>query len=125
MAEVSERQVKKDFLVWELPQQELLQQERVKNCPGKAEGYKNKLMWLCHKETSSPYGWTETKPIFVTFLSGSLWEREAVEGLNMAREMILLSVLAHWVVPLVWCCITMKFFEGREFVFWLLAKAMS
>lgn len=88
--------------MWELSQQELLQQARVKNCPGKAEGNKNKLMWLCHKETSSPYGWTETKPIFVTFLSGSLWECGAVEGLNKVRVVILLlSVLAHGVVPLV------------------------
>lgn len=55
--------------------------------------------------------------IFVTFLSGSLWEHGAVEGLNKAREMILFSVLAHWVVPLVWCCITMSFFgEGVCFL---------
>lgn len=79
-----------------MPQQEFLQQARVKNCPGKAVGNKNTILWLCLKETSSPYGWTETKNIFVTFLSGSLWEHGAVEGLNKVREMILLlRVLAH------------------------------
>lgn len=63
-----------NLLVWELPQQELMHQARVKNWLGKAKGNKNKLMWLCHKEPSSPDDWTETKNISVTFLSGSLWE---------------------------------------------------
>lgn len=82
-------------------------------------------MWLCHKETSRPYGWTETKNIFVTFLSGSLWHSGSVEGLNKARQMIVLSVLAHWDVPLVWCCITVRFSWGGSLFFWLLAKALS
>lgn len=60
--------------------------------------------------------------IFVTFLSGLLWEHGAVEGLNKAREMILFSVLAHWVVPLVWCCITMSFFWGGSLFFGCLQR---
>lgn len=51
-----------------------MQQARVKNQLGKAEGEENKLMWLCCKEPTSPDGWSEKKNIFVTFLSGSLWD---------------------------------------------------
>lgn len=63
--------------------------------------------------------------IFLSLFSLAPCGTGAVEELNKARGMILLSVLAHRVVPLVWCWITVRFFWGGSLFFWLLAKVLS
>lgn len=73
---------------------------RVKNGPGKAEGDKNKLMWLCHKEPSSPYGQAETKNILSLFSVAPHGSVGAVGGLSEARETaLLLHGLGRRVLP--------------------------
>lgn len=64
-------------------------------------------MWLCHKEPSSLYGWTETKSILSLFSVVPRGSMGAVGGLSKAREMaLLLCGLGHHVLPSAWCCIT-------------------